>query len=758
MQEKETVSGVIEHIIFRNETNGYTVFSMMTEGKELTCVGSFQTVQEGLTVEAFGVMTEHAVYGEQFKVEHFDIKTPESKEAIEQYIGSGAIKGIGKNIAHRIVTRFGEDTLRIMEDEPERLAEVRGISERKAREIAVQVQAQTDMRKAMMFLQKYGITQQLGVRIYKEYGEEMYDILQNNPYRMAEDIEGVGFLTADKIAAKVGINADSDFRIQSGLLYELGRAAADGSVYLPKEILLERGIELLHVTEEAAEHALMNLAIDRKVVLKEGNPTEKAEGEPSVIVYAGRYYYLELNSAKILLDLNLPGEESEDVIEAKMRTLEKTGSIHLEDEQRNAVKMAASSNVLILTGGPGTGKTTTINEMIRYFRKDMKSILLGAPTGRAAKRMTETTGYEAQTIHRMLEISSGDTDDAAMRFERNDTNPLEADVIIIDEMSMVDIFLMHSLLSAVSPGTKLILVGDVNQLPSVGPGSVLRDLIASGAFPTVRLSRIFRQAESSDIVVNAHKINRGEEIAFSNKSRDFFFLRRNDTNLMISNMIELIRDKLPPYVNASASDIQVLTPMRKGALGVERLNRILQEYLNPPAPEKAEKVYGDKLFRVGDKVMQVKNNYQLEWEVRGRYGIAVDEGTGIFNGDMGVIRDLNDQLQTIEIEFDDGRFVEYPYASLEELELSYAITIHKSQGSEYPAVILPILTGPRMLMTRNLLYTAVTRAKSCVVLLGSEEAVRDMIHNESEQLRYTSLDERIRELCAVREEYVPSKK
>ncbi len=740
----ESLTGIIDHIIFRNETNGYTVFSMMTEGKELTCVGSFQTIQEGLTIEAEGVMTEHAVYGEQLKVDHFEIKTPESKEAIEQYIGSGAIKGIGKNIAHRIVLKFGEDTLRIMEDEPERLAEVRGISERKAREIAVQVHAQSDLRKAMMFLQKYGITQQLGVRSYQEYGEEMYDILQKNPYKMAEDIDGVGFLTADKIAAKVGINADSDFRIQSGLLYELGKAAADGSVYLPKEVLIRRGIELLEVSAEAAEHALMNLAIDRKVVLKQTGSEQE-----TTIVYAGRYYYLELNCAKMLLDLNLDSEDSDDLIEAKMRTLEKTGKIHLEDEQRIAVKSAAKHNVLILTGGPGTGKTTTINEIIRYFLKDVKSVLLGAPTGRAAKRMTETTGYEAQTIHRMLEISAGEGDDALTRFERNDTNPLEADVIIIDEMSMVDISLMHSLLSAVAQGTKLILVGDVNQLPSVGPGSVLRDLIASEAFPTVRLSRIFRQAESSDIVVNAHKINRGEPIAFTNKSRDFFFLRRNDPNLIISNMIELIRDKLPPYVKAASSEIQVLTPMRKGVLGVERLNRILQEYLNPPSDEKAEKLYGDKLFRTGDKVMQVKNNYQLEWEVRGRYGIAVEEGSGIFNGDMGVIREINDYAQTLEIEFDDGRFVDYPFASLEELELSYAITIHKSQGSEYPAVVLPILSGPKMLMTRNLLYTAVTRAKSCVVILGSESSIQDMIGNESEQLRYTSLDERIRELCSI---------
>jgi exodeoxyribonuclease V alpha subunit len=486
----------------------------------------------------------------------------------------------------------------------------------------------------------------------------------------------------------------------------------------------------------------MALALERKVVLKQGS-----DGEDGNIVYAGQYYYLELNSARMLLDLNRPGDESEEEIRQNLDKLKESGSLVLEEEQQRAVKSAAESNVLILTGGPGTGKTTTINEIIRYFRMERKSVLLAAPTGRAAKRMTETTGYEAQTIHRLLEISSGDEEDRDIRFERNETNPLEADVVIIDEMSMVDIFLMHSLLSAISVGSKLILVGDVNQLPSVGPGAVLKDLIASDAFPCIRLTRIFRQAESSDIVVNAHRINQGQQISFSNQSRDFFFLKREDPNLIISNIIELIQKMLPGYVDANPRDIQVLTPMRNGVLGVNRLNHILQDYLNPRDASKKEKVYGDKLFRVGDKVMQIRNNYQLPWEIRGRYDVPVEDGTGIFNGDMGAIRSVSDESQSLEIEFDDGRFVDYPYAALDELELSYAITIHKSQGSEYPAVILPILSGPPMLMTRNLLYTAVTRAKKCVVMLGNEQAVRSMIDNETEKHRYTSLDERIKELC-----------
>lgn len=741
----DKAEGYIDHIIFRNEENGYTVFSLITDGEELTCVGFFQFLNVGETIEAYGRYTEHSAYGRQFKVDSFKVKIPEDAEAMERYLGSGAIKGIGQALASRIVKEFGEDTLRILREEPERLAEVRGISERRARDIAVQVAEQEEMRTAMIFLQQYGISLSLAVRIYQAYGQELYDILQQNPYRMAEDIDGVGFRMADEIASRIGIRTDSEYRIRSGLLYVLSAAAAEGNVYLPQNLLISRAEELLGVSSEEIEKSIGDLAIEHKVVLKDLETDQDPENKQR-IVYAGSYYYLELNSARMLHALSKACETDEEKIEKRIRSLGKRDGIVLEKEQEDAVRYAARYGLLIMTGGPGTGKTTTINEMIRYFESEKMDFVLAAPTGRAARRMTETTGYEASTIHKLLEIapSSGNIEES-LHFARNESNPLTADVVIVDEMSMVDIFLMHALLQAIPVGTRLILVGDVDQLPSVGPGDVLSDIIRSGAFPTVRLTKIFRQAEGSDIVVNAHRINRGEQISLTNKSRDFFFLKRNDANLIISNMIELIRDKLPAYVHARPFDIQVLTPMHKGLLGVERLNRILQEYLNPPSAKKTEKAWGDKTFRVGDKVMQVKNNYQLEWEIRGKYGIAADHGVGIFNGDMGIIREINLFASSMEIEFDGGRFVDYPFAELEQLELSYAITIHKSQGSEYAAVLLPLLGGSRMLLTRNLLYTAVTRAKSCVTILGSEETVREMIDNRSEKSRFTSLDIRIRE-------------
>lgn len=755
---QESVEGIVNHIIYRNEENGYTVFELSADGKELTCVGFFQSVNEGESMEAFGRYTEHMSYGQQFKIDRYEIKVPRSAAAIERYLGSGAVKGIGAALAARIVKKFGEDTFRIMEEEPERLAEIKGISERMAREISRQASEQRNMRRAMIFLQQYGITLNLGVRIYREYGEDMYSLLKENPYRLAEDIDGVGFRTADAIASRIGIQSDSDYRIRCGILYTLANAAGEGSVYLPESELTARASELLGVPEEAVSGQLSDLAIERKVVVREHFRKEPPGMQPESfpekekIIYSGRNYYLELNTARMLTELNVVCCEDDAEIQKKMERLQKKSKIILEPEQKKAVECAAKNGLFIMTGGPGTGKTTTINEMLRYFEAESMDIRLAAPTGRAAKRMTETTGYEASTIHRLLEISSAaDGMGEEVRFDRNEQNPLEADVIIIDEMSMVDIFLMHALLSAIARGTRLILVGDVDQLPSVGPGAVLKDLISSEAFPCVRLTKIFRQAAFSDIVVNAHKIDQGEQISLDNKSRDFFFLRRTDANLIISNVIQLVRDKMPAYVNAKPFDIQVLSPMRKGLLGVERLNRILQEYLNPPAGNKAEKTFGDGKFRVGDKVMQIKNNYQIEWEVRGKYGIAIERGQGIFNGDMGIIREINDFAAILTIEFDEGRFVDYPFANLEELELSYAITIHKSQGSEYPAVILPLLSGPRMLMTRNLLYTAVTRAKKCVTILGSEEAVRMMIENQSEMQRYTSLDERIAELCEIKE-------
>ena len=748
----ETVTGYIDHVIFRNEDNGYTVMVLkgMEEEQELTCVGTFPAITQGAAIEASGNYTTHPVYGKQFQISSYVEKMPEDALAMERYLGSGAIKGIGAALAARIVRKFGADTIRIVEEEPERLAEVKGISEKKAREIAGQVTQKTEMRKAMIFLQKYGISLNLGAKIYQKYRESLYTVLQENPYKLAEDISGVGFKIADEIASRIGIHADSDYRIRSGMLYTLLQASGEGHIYLPKDQLFARCAQLLGVDEPYMEKHLMDMVIDRKLVLKEKN------GE--TVVYPSQYYYLELNTARMLCELNILCPEDEELIRKRIAMIEKETDTVLDEMQKKAVTEAASHGLFILTGGPGTGKTTTINAIIQFFEGEGAELRLAAPTGRAAKRMTETTGYEAQTIHRLLELNGMPEEERegghSAKFERNAQNPLEADVIIIDEMSMVDIHLMHSLLLAVTTGTRLILVGDENQLPSVGPGNVLRDIIHSGCFPVVELTKIFRQASESDIVVNAHKINRGEPVQINNKSRDFFFLKRYDADIIIRVVIALIQEKLPKYVDAKPFEIQVLTPMRKGLLGVERLNQILQRYLNPPEEAKKEKAIGDRLFREGDKVMQIKNNYQMEWEIRGRYGIVIEKGIGVFNGDMGILKEVNEFAETAEVEFEDGRFATYSFKQLEELELAYAITIHKSQGSEYPAVILPILSGPRMLMNRNLLYTAVTRARKCVTVVGSIEEFENMIRNEKQQKRYSALDERIRELDEMNEETV----
>ena len=740
----ESVTGYIDHVIFRNEENGYTV--MILKGvdgeEELTCVGTFPVLTMGASVELTGSYIQHPVYGKQFQVSVLTEKMPEDAMAMERYLGSGAIKGIGAALAARIVRRFGKDTLHIVEEEPERLAEVKGISEKKAREIAMQVAEKADMRKAMMFLQKYGISLNLGARLYQKYGETVYSVLQENPYRLADDISGIGFKIADEIAYRIGIHTDSDYRIRSGMMYTLLQASRDGHVYLPKEELFQKSSELLGVDSSYMEKHLMDLSVDRKLIQKEKN------GE--ILVYPTLYYYLELNTARMLKELDILYPEEPEMMNKQILQIEKETETVLDEMQKKAVTEAACHGLFILTGGPGTGKTTTINAIIRYFEGQGAEIRLAAPTGRAAKRMTEATGYEAQTIHRLLELSGmpedNDQNAQAVHLERNAENPLEADVIIIDEMSMVDIQLMHSLLQAVIAGTRLILVGDENQLPSVGPGNVLHDIIQSQAFPVIELTKIFRQASESDIVVNAHKINRGEQILLNNKSRDFFFLKRYDADIIIRVVIALIQEKLPRYVEAKPFDIQVLTPMRKGLLGVERLNQILQRYLNPPDAAKKERESMHGLLREGDKVMQIRNNYQMEWEIRGRYGIPIEKGIGIFNGDTGILRTINEFAETAEVEFEDGRWAEYSFKQLEELELAYAITIHKSQGSEYPAVVIPILSGPKMLLNRNLLYTAVTRARKCVTVVGSEETLREMIRNEKQQQRYSSLDQRICEM------------
>ena len=734
----EVVTGYVEHIVFRNEDNGYTVLNLENEDGEITCVGEFNFIGEGELMEMHGEYVNHSVYGMQFKVSSHEVKEPEDKVSIERYLGSGAIKGVGAALAGRIVAKFGEDTFRIVEQEPERLAEVKGISERKAREIASQIEEKKDMRQAMIYLQKYGISVTLAAKIYRHYGEKVYRVMEENPYQLADNIEGIGFKTADEIASRIGIHTDSDYRIRSGLFYTLQQAVGEGHIYLPQGVLLKRAGELLEVEIKDIEKYVMDLCIERKTVMKE------IEGE--IRVYPAHYYYMELNTAKMLHDLDIDCKMPEDTMEKRLKKVEEQENISLDIMQHKAVIESIKHGLLVLTGGPGTGKTTTINTMIQFFEREGMSILLAAPTGRAAKRMTEATGYEAQTIHRLLEVNGNPEEEGNVNgFMRNRENPLEADVIIIDEMSMVDLPLMHALLSAVIPGTRLILVGDVNQLPSVGPGSVLKDIIASGRFPVVTLTKIFRQAGESDIVVNAHKINAGEPVILDNKSRDFFFLRRQEADVIISVIITLIQKKLPKYVDALPSEIQVMTPTRKGLLGVERLNTILQQYLNPPDSKKAEKEIGGRIFRVGDKVMQIKNNYQLEWEVSTRFGLTVDKGLGVFNGDMGIIREIHLYDETVEVEYDEGRRVKYPFDMTEELELAYAITVHKSQGSEYPAVIIPLLPGPRLLYNRNLLYTAVTRAKKCLTIVGSDTTFQEMIQNKREQDRYTSLAERIQE-------------
>ena len=732
----ETITGFVEHIVFRNEENGYTVLNLAVEEDEVTCVGVFQFISEGESVELKGEYTVHPSYGPQFQVESYAIKAPQDIVSIERYLGSGAIKGVGAALAARIVRRFKEDTFRIIEEEPERLAEIKGISERKAQEIAQQTEEKRELRQAMIFLQNYGISLTLAVKIYQTYQLDMYRIIQENPYKLAEDVTGVGFKIADEIAHKVGIHMDSDFRIRSGILYVLQQASLEGHTYLPKELLTRRACELLEVDADAVEKHYMDMTIDRKLVMK--------QTEEQVQIYASTFYYMELNVAVMLRELNVKYDFSETAVEQRIRKIEELSDLKLDEMQHIAVVEAVRSGLLVITGGPGTGKTTTINTIIQFFESEGMDISLAAPTGRAAKRMSETTGYEAKTIHRLLELSGGMEEHAG--FERNEQNPLETDVLIIDEMSMVDITLIHNLLKAVVAGTRVILVGDVNQLPSVGPGCVLKDIIDSHACNVVRLNRIFRQASESDIIVNAHKINRGEPVVLDNKSRDFFFLKRYDANVIISICIQLIQQKLPKYVNAEPFDIQVLTPMRKGLLGVERLNIILQQYLNPPDAKKAEHEHGQTIFRVGDKVMQIKNNYQAEWEVRSRYNIPIEKGLGVFNGDMGLVREINTFSETLTVEYEEGRMVEYPFKELDQLELAYAITIHKSQGSEYPAVIIPLLTGPRMLMNRNLLYTAVTRARKCVTLVGDEKAFYNMEANVNEQKRYSGLRDRLEEL------------
>ncbi len=734
-----TIEGCVDSIVFRNAENGYTILRLSVQGEKeaTTCVGNFSYVSEGDYLKCEGELVKHQIYGMQLKVTHYEAAEPADAASMQVYLGSGAIRGIGKALAAKIVSRFGEETFKVIEDEPHRLADIKGISIRMAREISEQFDEKREQRQAMIFLQQYGISSNLALKINKKYGAAMYDLIRTNPYRIAEDIQGVGFKTVDAIAARAGIGGNSEYRIRAGILFALNEATAQGHTYLPEDKLVDYTGKLLMVAQEEISLQIDKLLLERKLMAKR-------DADETLCIYSPVYYYMEMNVARMLLDLNIRQPVREDALRRQIGAIEADIDVELDALQKEAVAGAAQNGVFVLTGGPGTGKTTTIRAIIKLFEREKLDVLLAAPTGRAAKRIFETTGQEASTIHRLLELKV--TEDTGHFFDRNEGNPLEADVVIIDEMSMVDISLMHALLKAVAVGTRLILVGDVNQLPSVGPGNVLRDIINSGAFNVVSLNTIFRQALTGDIVVNAHMINRGELPKLDNKSNDFFFMPRDDQESVAGTVVSLVRDKLPKYVGARSFDIQVLTPMRKGELGVERLNAVLQQYLNPPAAGKAEKESHGVIFREGDKVMQIRNNYQTEWETRNSKGYLVESGTGIFNGDCGVIRSINAYAETAEIDFDDGKLVDYPFAQLDELELAYAVTIHKSQGSEYPAIVLPLLSGPSMLMNRNLLYTAVTRAKKCVTIVGRREAVEVMVRNANEIKRYSGLMNRIDEM------------
>ena len=739
----EEIIGYVENIIFRNTDNGYTVLDLVADEELITCTGLFPVIGEGENLRLKGDYTEHPTYGRQFKVASYEVEAPADELSMERYLGSGAIKGIGPKLAARIVKKFGADTFNIIEIEPERLAEVKGISITKAMEISDQIVGAKDIRNAIIFLDKYGLHGNKAIKIFNRFGNEIYNVIKSNPYKLADEISGIGFRTADEIASQVGIKVDSEFRIKGGIQYILGQGAGMGHTYLPIDTLTKMSQDLLGVDADSIDAQIMNLAMDNRIIIK-----KDSEGVRQI--YSKSFYRMEESIAGMLRELDVKYKVDENDLSDTIRRIEMQENIELDDLQKNAVIAAAKRGFFVLTGGPGTGKTTTITTMIKLFEEQGYNIFLGAPTGRAAKRMSEATGYEARTIHRMLEVAGNISDDddsntSFARFERNEDNPLECDVIIIDEMSMVDVSLMYSLLKAIAPGTRLILVGDEHQLPSVGPGNVLKDILASEKFTSVTLKKIFRQAQESDIVMNAHKIHQGEHVTLDNKSKDFFFLKRADADTIINVMLTLVRDKMPKYVDAGISEIQVLTPTRKGLIGVERLNTILQQFLNPPSKEKKEWSGDTRIFREGDKVMQIRNDYQLEWEVTGNYNITVEKGVGVFNGDVGIIKDINDWAKTITVEYEEGKRVVYPFANLDELELAYAITIHKSQGSEYPAVVMPIMEGPKMLMNRNILYTAITRAKKCVTMVGDANVFYSMVDNTSQAKRYSGLRCRIDE-------------
>ena len=724
----EKLEGMVSDIVFKNEENGYTIAYLANENDEITIVGCMPTLSVGESIEVEGKWVNHKTYGSQFEVNSFMPITPSSLEGIYVYLSSGMIHGIGEKMAKRIVDKFGVDTLDIIQNTPERLTEVEGIGMKKVKQIQESYEENRELRNIIIQLSPYGITPNYCLRIYKKYKEKAIDIINKNPYRLAEDVRGIGFKIADEIASKIGIDKYSPERIMQGIIYTLNQSLASGHTYLPKQILIEQSVKILGVEPKFVENGIMDLAYNQKVHL------ENKDGQ--ILVYLMMYYICENGVCKEIIKLSQHDIKDLHInIDEEIKIVEKEDNISLAKNQIEAVKEAINNGVTIITGGPGTGKTTTINTIIKIFENNDQKVVLCAPTGRAAKRMSETSNKEAKTIHRLLEMGFG-SDSEELVFFKDEEDPIDADVIILDEASMVDIILMYNLLKAVKLGTRVLLVGDSDQLPSVGAGNVLKDIIDSKVIKTVRLNEIFRQARESMIVVNAHKINNGEPLFLNVKNKDFFFLRKNTNEEILNEIVGLVSERLPNFYKFDKlKDIQVLTSMRKGDLGVNNLNIELQKYLNPPNKYKQEEEFAKRIFRVGDKVMQIRNNYTRKWETEDKS----ESGEGIYNGDIGYIFHIDKDKKTVYVLFDKVKLSAYKYDELDELDHSFCTTIHKSQGSEFPVVVIPIVWAPPMLLSRNLLYTAVTRAKKLVVLVGDVRYLEQMIKNNRINDRYSNL-------------------
>jgi exodeoxyribonuclease V alpha subunit len=731
MEEK---TGILVELIYRNAENGYTVAVFRGEDGTFTAAGILPDASAGGKFKLTGYPKEHPVYGKQFSFSEYTVELPDTNESIEMFLASGSLKGVGKKMAAAMVGAFGADTLRIIEEEPHRLTAIDGIGPKKAAGIHESFAEHRELAEITLYFKQFGISVATTIKMYGIYGADVIDAVKENPYRLADEVYGIGFKSADRIAMKMGHGADSAHRLKSGILYVLARGANEGHSFLPQNLLLDEAAELLEVSREDIADRLLDAVFEGDVYI------EELDGRRAVFLEA--YFVAERSVCRDLIRLDCATPEAiRSDVDNLIDMTERSSGITLSENQKYAVRESLGGGVFVITGGPGTGKTTIINTIINIMKSSGLNTAIAAPTGRAAKRITETSGHEASTIHRMLEYYSSEGEDAR-RFGRTDENPLDCDAVIIDESSMIDILLMKSLLRAIRSGTRLIIVGDADQLPSVGAGNVLRDMLESEIIRSVRLSEIFRQAAESLIVVNAHRINRGEYPACNEKAGDFFFLQRNGDARILETLKELCLTRLPDYYEDCdmMRDIQVLTPMRKGLLGCVNLNKELQAILNPAAPNKAEKIFGDRVFREGDKVMQIKNNYGLEWRRPG----DDSSGEGIFNGDVGFIAGIDAENGAMAVVFDENRFVIYEFKQLEELDLAYAVTVHKSQGSEFPLILMPVTWFPRTLATRNLLYTAVTRGKRAAILVGEERQLWAMVKNKLTDERYSGLCARLR--------------